>query len=767
MSDRPAVRRSNFLTDIIDADLAAGRHSRVVTRFPPEPNGYLHIGHAKSIALNFGLAQQYGGVCHLRMDDTNPVTEDTDYVESIQFDVKWLGGQWDGEVRYASNYFGKMYELAEALVLAGKAYVDHQTVEEIRKNRGDFNTAGVNSPFRDRSVQENLDWLRRMKAGELADGTCVLRAKIDMASPNLLMRDPLVYRIRHAHHHRTGDTWCIYPMYDYAHPLEDALEGITHSICTLEFETNRELYDWFLDQTGPWTPRPRQYEFARLALGYTVMSKRKLLQLVVEKRVSGWDDPRMPTVAGMRRRGVTPEALRDFADLIGVAKNNSMVDIGKLEYCIRQDLERTSRRALAVLKPLAVTLTNWPDSTIEQLTVPWWPGDASKGTRQVPFAKHLIIEHGDFAEEPAADWKRLAPGREVRLYGAYFVKCFGVDRDPLTKEINGLRCSVDLHTKGGTAPDGRQPAATLHWVAAKTALTADVRLYDRLFAVEQPDADGDFLQHLNPDSLTVLQARLEPALASAAPGDSFQFVRQGFFVADAKDSQPGAPVWNRTITLRDTWAKPAAPAKPAARPAAEVRAKPAAPQLGEGHQARLDWLEKHPEAKELCTQLGAEPSAFAAFAQNPADLEFLRQAIAGGARPADAFRWQRNELAGLLAARKTTTPPFGGKEFAAFVRLVTDATITTGAAKQLLEHWCEHGGDPLALVDHLGLRRVDDTAAIQVAVRQVMDQHSAEVLRFRAGEAKLLGVLLGAAMRAAKGADPQTVRATLLQQLGE
>ena len=765
MSDRSAARRSNFLTDIIDADLAAGRHVKVVTRFPPEPNGYLHIGHSKSIALNFGLAQQYGGVCHLRMDDTNPVTEETDYVESIQNDVAWLGGQWDGEVRYASDYFGKMYELAEALVLAGKAYVDHQTVEEIRKNRGDFNSHGVNSPFRDRSVDENLNWLRRMKAGELADGTCVLRAKIDMASPNLLMRDPLVFRIRHAHHHRSGDNWCIYPMYDYAHPLEDALEGITHSICTLEFESNRELYDWFLDHTGPWSPRPRQYEFARLALGYTVMSKRKLLQLVVEHRVSGWDDPRMPTVAGLRRRGVTPEALRDFADLIGVAKNNSLVDIGKLEYCIRQDLERTSRRALAVLKPLAVTLTNWPDSTVEQLTVPWWPGDPSKGTRQVPFAKHLWIERDDFSEDPPPDWKRLSLGKEVRLYGAYFAKCFAVDRDPITKEITGLRCSVDLHTKGGTAADGRQPAATIHWVAAKTALTADVRLYDRLFAVEQPDAEGDFLQHLNPDSLTTLSARLEPALATAAPGEQFQFVRLGFFAADSKDGLPGAPAWNRTITLRDTWAKPLAAAKPQARGLAEPRAKPALSATADGHAARVAWLEQQPDILSLCSQTAADPAGFAAFAQNPTDLQFLRDAIAAGAHPADAFRWQRNELAGILTAHKLHEPPFDGMAFAGFVQLVSQGTVTSGAGKQLLEHWTAHGGSPLELIDRLGLRKVDDADALGAAVLTVAQQHAAEVVRYRAGETKLLGVLLGATMRAAKGADPQAVKQALLKHL--
>lgn len=766
MSERPAARRSNFLTDIVEADLAAGRHSKVVTRFPPEPNGYLHIGHAKSIALNFGLAEQYGGVCHLRLDDTNPVTEDTDYVESIQHDVAWLGGRWDGEVRYASNYFGRMYELAERLVREGKAYVDQQTVEEIRKNRGDFVTPGVASPYRDRPASESLELLRRMKAGEFADGACVLRARIDMAHANVLMRDPLIYRIRHAHHHRTADEWCIYPMYDYAHPLEDAIEGITHSICTLEFETNRELYDWFLDHTGPWNPRPRQYEFARLALGYTVMSKRKLLQLVTEKRVSGWDDPRMPTVAGMRRRGVTPQALRDFADLIGVAKNNSMVDIGKLEFCIRQDLEKQTRRALAVLRPLAVTLTNWPADMVEKLQIPWWPGDAAKGSREVPFAKHLFIEQEDFSEDPPADWKRLAPGREVRLYGAYFVKCDGVDRDPATGAITGLRCTVDLHSKGGTAADGRQPAATLHWVAAKTALHGEVRLYDRLFNVEQPDADGDFLAHLNPESLQVLTARTEPALARAQPGEAFQFVRQGFFVADAVDTRDGVPVWNRTISLRDTWARPSAPPKAAARAVADKAVKAAAPAAQEQAAARLAWLETQPDLKALAAQVGAEPLAFAAFAQDPSAVAFLRATLACGADAEAAYRWQRNELAGAMTSRKLTSVPLEAPRFAAFLGLVTSGAITAGAAKRLLEHLVDHGGEPDQLVDQLGLRRVEDSSVLDGAVQTVLQQHAAEVARYRAGETKLLAVLLGATMRAAKGADAQAARATLLRLLG-
>ncbi|HQR29235.1 MAG TPA: glutamine--tRNA ligase/YqeY domain fusion protein, partial [Anaeromyxobacteraceae bacterium] len=546
-----SARPGNFLTDIIEADLASGRvRPPVVTRFPPEPNGFLHVGHSKSILLNFGLAARFGGRAHLRFDDTNPTTEDTEYVESIENDVRWLGGDWGENLFFASDYFERMYGCAERLVRDGNAYVDTQPQEAIREQRGSFERPGVASPFRDRPVGENLDLLRRMRRGEFPDGSAVLRARIDMAHPNVIMRDPLLYRIRHAHHHRTGDAWCIYPMYDFAHPLEDAFEGVTHSICTLEFESNRELYDWVLDHTGPWDPRPRQYEFARLALGYTVMSKRKLLQLVNEKRVSGWDDPRMPTIAGMRRRGVTPEALRDFADLIGVAKNNSIVDIGKLEYCIRGDLERRAPRALAVLDPVPLEIVNWngPD---EELELPWWPAEPGRGgTRTVPFGARLLVDRDDYRDDPPADWKRLAPGREVRLAGAFVVRCEGATRDP-DGRVGAIRCTVDRSSRDGGS---RKGIGTVHWVHAARSVPAEVRLYDRLFTVEQPDAAGNFLDVLNPDSLAVASgARVEPALREAAPGTWWQFLRTGYFFVDPVDSRHGAPVFNRTMTLKDTW----------------------------------------------------------------------------------------------------------------------------------------------------------------------------------------------------------------------
>ena len=509
-----SARPANFLTDIVDADLASGRVRRpIVTRFPPEPNGFLHIGHAKSILLNFGLAARFGGRAHLRFDDTNPTTEDTEYVESIENDVRWLGGDWGEHLHFASDYFGKMYACAERLVVEGKAYVDTQSQEAIREQRGSFERPGGASPHRDRTPAENLELLRSMRRGELPDGAAVLRARIDMAHPNVLMRDPLLYRIRHASHHRTGDAWCIYPMYDWAHPLEDAIEGVTHSICTLEFESNRELYDWVLDHTGPWDPRPRQYEFARLALGYTVMSKRKLLQLVNEKRVSGWDDPRLPTIAAMRRRGVTPEALRDFADLIGVAKNNSVVDIGKFEFCVRGDLERRSPRALAVLDPVRLTLMNWtgPD---EELDLPWWPAEPSRGgSRKVPVGRDLLVERDDFSADPPPDWRRLAPGREVRLAGAFVVRCDEVVRGP-GGEVEEIRCT-SYPSSHDTA---RRGMGTIHWVHGARSVPAEVRLYDRLFTVEQPDAEGNFVEVLNPASLSSAPgARLEPALRDAPP----------------------------------------------------------------------------------------------------------------------------------------------------------------------------------------------------------------------------------------------------------
>ncbi len=550
---------SNFIQTIIEEDLKNNKHDgRVVTRFPPEPNGYLHIGHAKSICLNFGLADTYGGMCNLRFDDTNPSREEAEYVETIKEDVRWLGYEWHEREYYASDYFERLYDFAVTLIKAGKAYVDSLSADEIRAYRGTLTEPGRVSPFRDRPMEENLDLFARMRAGEFADGDHVLRARIDMAAPNLLMRDPTLYRIRKVRHHRTGDAWCIYPMYDFTHCLSDALECITHSICTLEFENNRPLYDWVLDQLDL-ACRPRQYEFARLNLSYTVLSKRKLIQLVNEGHVSGWNDPRMPSIAGFRRRGYTPEAIVNFCERIGVAKANSMVDIALLEYSIRENLNRRAPRVMGVLRPLKVVIENYPQGRSETLEAINNPEDPSMGTRHVPFARELFIERDDFMENPPRKFFRLGPGREVRLRYAYFVKCREAVKDPATGEIVELRCTYDPATRGGNAPDGRKVKATLHWVAARHAVDAEVRLYDRLFTRENPDekAEGQsFKDFINPRSLEILNlCKLEPSLAAARPGDYYQFERLGYFCADSEDSSPQRLVFNRTVTLRDAWAK--------------------------------------------------------------------------------------------------------------------------------------------------------------------------------------------------------------------
>ena len=549
------AKTPNFIRNIMTEDLESGKHKGIVTRFPPEPNGYLHIGHAKSICLNFGLALEFGGRTHLRFDDTNPSKEEQEYVDSIMEDVKWLGFDWGNHLYFASDYFGQMYEWAVQLIKAGKAYVDDLSADEIRKHRGTLTEAGKESPFRGRSVDENLDLFTRMKEGEFEDGTRVLRAKIDMASPNLNLRDPVMVRILHESHHRTGDEWCIYPMYDWAHGLEDSIERITHSICTLEFEDHRPLYDWFLDQLG--VTHPRQIEFARLNLNYTVMSKRKLLELVEKKIVSGWDDPRMPTISGLRRRGYTPESIRDFADKIGVAKRDSTVDMALLEYCIREDLNKRTLRAMAVLRPLKVVIENYPDGREEMLDAVNNPEDPGAGTRKVPFSKVLYIEKDDFRENPPKEFFRLAPGREVRLRYAFFITCREAVRDSVTGEVTELRCTYDPATRGGDSPDRRRVKATLHWVSAAHAAPAQARLYDRLFTVPEPDADRDidFKTHLNPDSLETVQCLVEPFLADAAPGSRYQFERLGYFCADLRDSRHGKPIFNRTVTLKDTWAK--------------------------------------------------------------------------------------------------------------------------------------------------------------------------------------------------------------------
>jgi glutaminyl-tRNA synthetase len=545
----------DFIRAAVAEDLQSGRFSRVQTRFPPEPNGYLHIGHAKAICIDFGIAAEFGGKCNLRFDDTNPVKEEVEYVESIQQDIRWLGFDWEDRLFYASDYFEQLYEFAVALITKGKAYVCDLSADEIREHRGTLTQPGRESPYRNRSVEENLDLFRRMRAGEFPEGSRTLRAKIDMASGNMNLRDPVMYRIIHAPHHRTGDRWCIYPMYDFAHGQSDSIEGITHSLCSLEYEDHRPLYDWFLDELG--ISHPRQIEFARLNLSYTIMSKRKLLRLVREGLVRGWDDPRMPTLSGLRRRGYTPEAIRDFAARIGVSKKESIVDIALLEHCLREDLNRRAPRVMAVLKPLRVVIENYPEGQVEQVQAVNNPEDPGAGTRLLPFSRVLYIEQDDFRETPPPKYYRLAPGREVRLRYAYFLKCREAVKDAGGHVVE-LRCTYDPATRGGDAPDGRKVKATIHWVSAAQAAPAEVRLYDRLFLKEDPDAapEGqDFTATLNTESLEVLSGcRVEPSLAQAAPGAIYQFERQGYFCADP-DTTRGTPVFNRAVSLKDEWAR--------------------------------------------------------------------------------------------------------------------------------------------------------------------------------------------------------------------
>ena len=616
MTESPEKR--DFIRQMIRDDLAAGRRPGVVTRFPPEPNGYLHIGHAKSICLNFDLATEFGGQCHLRFDDTNPLAESEEYVRAIQRDVRWLGYDWGPHGYFASDYFERLYDYAVLLIKKGLAYVDSLSEEEIRQFRGTVTEPGRPSPYRNRSAEENLDLFARMRAGEFADGEHVLRAKIDMAAANMKMRDPPLYRIRHAHHHRTENAWSVYPLYDFTHCLSDYIEGITHSLCTLEFENNRELYDWILEALVE-EPRPEQTEFARLRLTYTVMSKRKLKELVETGQVSGWDDPRMPTLAGMRRRGITPDAIREFCDKVGVAKANSVVDVSLLEHAIRDDLNLRAPRVMAVLDPLEVVIENYPADQTERLSAPYWPEDvAQEGTREVLFTRRILIERDDFAEEPPKGFFRLAPGREVRLRYAYMITCVGVEKDADGRVVR-LRCTYDPETRGGAAPDGRKVKGTLHWVPAGESIPAEVRLYDRLFGHEQPDADADtdFKEHLNPASLVVLtDARVEPSLAEAPLEGRWQFERQGYFYVDPVTSTEDRRTYNRIVPLKDSWARASeAPRAPAGGPAPSGAPSPRP-------QTPLP-----PEARTLADRYSIGPNTARALAASSALETFFREAV--------------------------------------------------------------------------------------------------------------------------------------------
>jgi glutaminyl-tRNA synthetase len=778
---------TSFIRDIIEADLAEGRVQRVVTRFPPEPNGYLHIGHAKSICLNFGLARSFHGTCHLRLDDTNPTTEDVEYVESIQRDVRWLGFDWGDNLFYASDYYEKLYAFAETLIRAGKAYVCSLSEEEIRKYRGTAFEPGIPSPYRDRTPDENLDLFRRMRKGEFPDGAHVLRAKIDMASPNLKMRDWPLYRIRHEHHYRTGDTWCLYPLYDFAHCLSDLIEGISHSICTLEFENNRELYDWIVDAVTAADPRPRphQYEFARLSLTYTLMSKRKLLDLVEGKVVSGWDDPRMPTIAGLRRRGYPPEAIREFCDRIGVAKNNSVVEHALLEHVVREDLNQRAPRVLAVLRPLRVVIENFPDGRVEHLDAPYFPADIGRaGSRVVPLSGEIYIDRDDYLESPPKDFHRLAPGREVRLRHAYVIRCTGVLKDPVTGEVTQLVATYDPTSRGSDPASGRKVKGTIQWVSAAHALAAEVRLYDRLFTTEEPGSTGDVMAELNPSSLVVLKGCcVEPSLEAAKPGDRFQFERIGFFNVDPIDSKPGALVFNRTVALKDTWGKISATAVGKSEvtggpgPTATSGTGGRAP---EGKATPVQTLPLGPAAAELCEQHGLPTEDARILAGDPWLLALFEEALrsAGGrvraARGQEALeirvspkaiaRWVVNDVA--HARKATQAAALDGRTLATLIALVEDDTISNTTAKEVLAELCEKGGSPRAIVERLGLVQISDEVAIEAAVDAVLADNAEAVGRYRAGNTNLLGAFVGMVMKKTGGkANPRVLNELLKKKL--
>ena len=754
--------RSDFIRDIIDEDNRTGKHGgRVLTRFPPEPNGYLHIGHAKSICLNFGIATQYRSACNLRFDDTNPEAEDVEYVDSIQRDVEWLGFSYGDGALYASDYFSEMYELAEGLIRRGDAYVDHLSDEEIKKYRGSLTEEGTPSPYRDRSAEENMGWFRRMRAGELPDGECVLRARIDLSAPNMKLRDPLLYRIRHTRHHRTGDEWPIYPLYDYAHPLSDAVEGITHSICTLEFENNRELYDWVVARTGVsekhgFSP-PQQIEFARLNLDYTVMSKRLLLRLVEDGAVSGWDDPRMPTIAGMRRRGYRPEAIRAFADLIGVAKVNSVVDIGKLEFCVRDDLNWTAPRVLGVLRPLPVTITSWPEGEVEELTAPYFPPDVGKpGERVVPFAREIVIDRDDFSLDPPAGWQRLAPGRTVRLRHGY---CITVDE---VVEEDGEAVRLLAHHLPRN-PDGVKVSGVIHWVAAEQAVPATVRLYDRLFTAAQPELDD-----LNPDSLHVIEgALLEPSLHDVEPGSRWQLERVGYFSVDPVDSRAGAPVLNRIVTLRDSWQGTAAVG------ARDVpREKSAKASTRPPKRSRAEYrAEARVRDAVLAGRFAAWPGEHG-ISESDADLLTGDRAIGdlfvdAGATPAVA-RWIVNELPPALGDRELVGTALTGESLGRLVAAVESGAIAGPAAKEVFAELVERGGDPDRIIADRSLAQVSDEDVVAGFVDAVLAANPDKVEAYRTGKPALLGFFVGQTVRASGGkANPQVVQKVLADRLSE
>jgi glutaminyl-tRNA synthetase len=787
MSHPTPTQSQDFLRAIVAEDLRSGRHSSVVTRFPPEPNGYLHIGHATSVVLNFGVAAETGGRCHLRFDDTNPETEEQKYVDSIIDTVAWLGYDWGEHLYFASDYFDRMYLYAEHLIERGLAYVDSSSEAEIRELRGTVMEPGRPSPYRDRSVEENLDLFRRMKAGEFPNGAHVLRGKIDLAAKNMLLRDPILYRIRHASHYRTGDAWCIYPLYDYAHPIEDAIESVTHSFCTLEFENNRALYDWVVDNLPrgehPLIPpgsRPRQYEFARRNFEYTIVSKRKLLQLVRDGHVAGWDDPRMPTLAGLRRRGYTPEAVRTFCEMIGVGKAENRADIGVLEYAIRDDLNRKAPRVLCVLRPLKVVITNFPEGETETFDAPLYPHDVPlEGSRPVPFTGTLYIDRDDFMEDPAPGFFRLSPGRDVRLRYAYVIRCDEVVKDE-AGDVVELRCSYYPETKGGKAPEGSKIKGTIHWVSADHAVPCQVRLYDRLFTAPDPEGgDEDFKTHLNPESLEVVDgALIEPSVAGDPGGRHYQFERVGYFFSDPVDSSPGRLVFNRTVTLRDTWAKVSAkgggadaPGKPDASGKPKTSGKPDKSDKSERSEVAAEPVrstELEARRRRYRDELGLGEREAEILTRESATAD-LFEAAAGsdGASSEGAANWVIHELPRAAGDRPPGSLPFSGAALGELVAMVERGAISSSVAREVLAEMVETGDRPAAIVERRGLEQLSDPARLAPAVAGVLAANAGKVAEYRAGKTGLLGFFVGQVMRETGGkANPEVAKALIAEELG-
>ncbi len=767
MSD--AERPTDFVREMVRADVAANKHGgSVVTRFPPEPNGYLHIGHAKAICIDFGIAKEMGGRCHLRMDDTNPTTESVEYVEAIKRDVRWLGFDWGEHLYYASDYFERFYELGEQLIRRGRAYVCDLSDETFSKEyRGTITEHGKPSPYRSRSVEENLDLFRRMRAGEFADGTRVLRAKIDMTSPNMKMRDPPLVRIKHAHHYRTGDAWCIYPLYDYAHCLEDSFEGVTHSLCTLEFESARELYDWVIAATE--VPHvPRQTEFARLNITYMVMSKRKLLQLVEGKHVLGWDDPRMPTIAGLRRRGYTPEALREFVARVGVSKNISTVEIELLEHTIREDLDRRSPRVMAVLKPLELVIDSFPEGHVEHFDAPYWPVGTEPldgvlcGSRSVPMSRVLYVERDDVAEVPPKGWHRLAPGRKVRLRHGYVVTCTSIDKDE-HGEIVRVHCTHDPSTRGGQAPAGERIDGTIHWVSAAHAVDVEARVYDRLFTVENPgEGDSDFVTQINPASLTVLRGKAEPALASVRPGERFQLERVGFFFVD-EDARQGHLVLNRTVALKDSWQK-------SQKPTAHEVPRRERPERGPVQGASpAEPLVLSAEATALRDAHGISAEAARVLSQESRLGELFRDAVSterGQSLAKVIATMLVNDVLGELRSRNLESTRFGGEALVELAELVRNATIGSAQTKEVLTDMIASGKAPSVIVKERGLTQIGSLDALSPIVAEVLSQNADAVGRYKAGNVNVLGALVGMVMKRSGGrANAKVVKDLVEQQL--